>query len=88
MLDAGEINEAFIGLWEEMASEAELYYEESLEFIHLYPVSSRVPVQAAAHFYRKIIQAARENKYDVFRRRAVVSQEEKSNILNGLAATK
>jgi 15-cis-phytoene synthase len=88
MLDAGEINDAFIGLWEEMASEAEAFYEESLESIHLYPVSSRLPVQAAAHFYRKILHTARQNKYDVFRRRAVVSQEEKSNILNGLAATK
>ncbi|WP_147804857.1 phytoene/squalene synthase family protein [Alkalicoccus halolimnae] len=88
MLERREVNQGFISIWEEMAQSAEKYYEEGLELTNLYPVHSRLPVQAAALLYKRILHSARRNEYDVFKRRAVVSQEEKSVILNELASIK
>lgn len=86
MLADGVVNKAFIQIWEEMAAEAEVYYREGLADMHLYPLHSRLPVQAAAHFYKQILQVARANDYDVFQRRAFVTPEQKKSILSGLEA--
>ncbi|SDN39284.1 phytoene/squalene synthase family protein [Alkalicoccus daliensis] len=88
MLSAGIVNQAFIHLWEDLAGCAEGFYREALKDMHLYPLPSRVPVQAAAHFYERILHSARANNYDVFQQRAFVSLEEKKTILNGLAMIK
>ncbi|WP_156897273.1 phytoene/squalene synthase family protein [Alkalicoccus chagannorensis] len=87
MLLTGEVNDQFVALWEEMAAMAEHYYEEGLALIHYYPLQSRMPVQAAAYFYRGILGAARKNGYDVFSERAVVSQQEKKQIIEELSST-
>lgn len=86
MLAEGTVNEPFVQIWEEMAAIAEDYYREGLADMHLYPLHSRLPVQAAAHFYKQILQVARANDYDIFQRRAFVTPEQKKSILNGLEA--
>ncbi|MCE7794397.1 phytoene/squalene synthase family protein [Salipaludibacillus sp. CUR1] len=85
MLEENDINLPFKALWEEMACLAEKYYELSLESIHLYPAASRMPVKAAAHFYREILNSVRSNGYDVFGQRAFVTSEEKKQILSTIA---
>lgn len=81
-LDKGKPIEAFIAVWEEMAKEAERHYEEASAHFSLYPPESRFPVMAAALFYRAILDEVRENGYDVFTRRNVVSSERKKQIIS------
>lgn len=88
MLAKGVVNEAFIKVWEDMAEEAEKYYREGLKYMHLYPLASRLPVQAAAHLYERILHSARANNYDVFQQRAFVTLEEKKTILSGIVVSK
>ncbi|MFC4738033.1 phytoene/squalene synthase family protein [Bacillus daqingensis] len=88
MLEAGIVNESFVQVWERLATLAESFYQEGLQDIHLYSPAARLPVQAAAYFYREILQTARNNRYDVFKQRAVVSTETKQHILSGLALSK
>lgn len=82
MLRNGEVNERFIGLWEELAEMAEEYYEEALAFMGLYPIASRLPVESAAQLYRGILASVRENNYDVFQKRAFVNLQQKERIMS------
>ncbi|WP_280768329.1 phytoene/squalene synthase family protein [Salipaludibacillus daqingensis] len=84
MLNNKQVNESFISLWEELAHLAENYYQEGLELMHLYPLNARMPVKAAAHFYREILNSVRANDYDVFHKRAFVSSREKKQILSAI----
>jgi len=81
MLENRQVNEAFISLWEELAHQAEDYYKEGLKLMHLYPLNSRIPVRAAAQFYKEILNSVRANAYDTFHHRAFISSEEKKQIL-------
>ncbi|QKS71008.1 phytoene/squalene synthase family protein [Paenalkalicoccus suaedae] len=85
MLEDRVINSSFQAVWEEMARLAEHYYEAGLRDMHLYPIHSRLPVQAAAHLYRHILTKVRHNHYDAFNKRAIVSSEQKTVILSGIA---
>ncbi|MBM7097221.1 squalene/phytoene synthase family protein [Bacillus sp. H-16] len=82
MLQRGEVNQAFINAWESMASEAEHFYKKGLASLKDYPLDARLPVKAAALFYREILTSVRNNKYEVFHEKAFVSQEEKEKILD------
>ncbi|WP_416149618.1 phytoene/squalene synthase family protein [Salipaludibacillus sp. HK11] len=84
MLSSRQVNDAFILLWEDLATQAETYYEDALECVNLYPINARMPVKAAAHFYKGILNSVRVNHYDVFHKRAVVSSEEKREILSAI----
>ncbi|TMW73698.1 phytoene/squalene synthase family protein [Alteribacter natronophilus] len=81
MLWRTEINHAFSDAWEELAEDAEQFYEAGLATIGEYPVESRIPVKAAALFYREILHSVRRNSYEVFRKRAFVSKEEKTVLM-------
>ncbi|MCD7034913.1 squalene/phytoene synthase family protein [Metabacillus sp. GX 13764] len=83
-LKSGIVTEAFISVWEYMAFEAEAYYEEAMDTLHEYPLHSRKPVQAAAHFYKAILNKIRQNQYQVFSKRNFVTQDEKLSILSQL----
>ncbi|RWZ60797.1 phytoene/squalene synthase family protein [Halobacillus fulvus] len=74
-------NQAFVNLWEDLAEDAEMYYERSLKTIPYYPIYSRAPVGGAAKMYRAIIQSVRKNDYDVFERRNYVTDQEKKQII-------
>lgn len=71
----------FIQVWETIAKRAEVLYERAGTTHHLYPLSSRKPVQAAALLYKGILDAARSNEYDVFTKRAYVSTLQKGKLL-------
>ncbi|SER45283.1 phytoene/squalene synthase family protein [Salisediminibacterium halotolerans] len=86
-LQQGEVNQSFINLWEEMAQEAEQEYEKGLAYIENYPRNARIPVKAAALFYREILQAVRKENYNVFQQRVFVSVEEKQQLFHSLIET-
>ncbi|PYZ94414.1 phytoene synthase [Salipaludibacillus keqinensis] len=84
MLENGVVNDSFVDLWEDLAQRAEDYYDIGLSKMYLYPVNARIPVKAAAHFYKGILNSVRANRYDVFEKRAFVSNEEKKEILSAI----
>ena len=75
------VSPQFIQVWETMAERAEKLYRSARETHHLYPATSRKPVQAAALLYEGILDAARSNDYDVFTKRAYVSTLQKGKLL-------
>lgn len=77
----------FKALVEELATYAEILYEEALVSTSDYPLYSRLPVQAANYSYRAILTEIRKNDYNVFSKRAVVSDVEKVNIYKLLQQT-
>ena len=81
MLEQGIVNEAFISLWEELASVAETLYAQALQSINLYPLKSRIPVKGALYLYKEILQQIKENQYGVFERKHYVSYARKREIM-------
>ncbi|GAE27760.1 phytoene synthase [Halalkalibacter wakoensis JCM 9140] len=82
------LNDNFIKLWEDIANRAEGYYEEALQSMELYPEDSRLPVQSSLFIYRGILQAVRENDYEVFTKRAFVSKDQMQQIVTLLLTRK
>ncbi|RXI97768.1 squalene/phytoene synthase family protein [Anaerobacillus alkaliphilus] len=81
---AHTVDVRFTGLVEDLAIYAERLYDEALESTYDYPLSARLPVQAANYSYRAILTEIRKNNYNVFTKRAVVSATEKMNIFTML----
>ncbi|PYZ98525.1 phytoene synthase [Alteribacter lacisalsi] len=84
MLTSRQVSPAFIAVWEELAEDALRFYDAGLASINEYPVDSKIPVKAAALFYREILRSVRNNGYEVFRQRAFVSAEEKTHIMKAV----
>ncbi|TCI43254.1 MULTISPECIES: phytoene/squalene synthase family protein [unclassified Exiguobacterium] len=76
-----KVTPQFVEVWETMATRAETLYRSARETHHLYPATSRKPVQAAALLYEGILDAARSNDHDVFTKRAYVSTLQKGKLL-------
>ncbi|MBO9128689.1 phytoene/squalene synthase family protein [Bacillus sp. 165] len=87
-LCTGTVNDSFLSLWEHLAKEAENLYNEAFKTIHLYPLTSRIPVEGAARLYRAILDEIRRNQYRVFGRKYFVPDEQKQAILSMLNKTK
>lgn len=75
------IDERFIAMVEDLAQYAESLYEEALLTTSEYPIWSRIPVQAANYSYRAILNTIRNNDYNLFHKRAIVSSIEKQSII-------
>ncbi len=76
----GQPDAAFIRVWERLAKRAETLYEQFKQDIYLYDEESRLPVLAAAHIYRGILNAVRKNQYNCLDQRNAVSFMEKKDI--------
>lgn len=80
-LEKGIINEAFIKLFESLASIAEKYFDQALNDINLFPLDSRKPLAYAIILYRAILDACRSSDYDVFSKKNFVSDKQKMQII-------
>ncbi len=80
-LEQGLVNSNFTQLFEHLATYAENKYKIALEKIQLFKPDARKPLMLAALMYEAIIDTVRKNSYDVFNRRAVVSDEIKKSIV-------
>lgn len=80
-LENGKINNALVVLIERLAKVAEQYFDEALKDLHIYPSDTAKPLGLSIVFYRAILDAIRDNGYDVFKKRAVVSEQKKSEIM-------
>jgi 15-cis-phytoene synthase len=85
MLYNQEINPAFISIWEDLAIEAERFYEEGLQSLHKYPISSQLPLKGAAHLYRAILEKIRKEEYRVFTEKHYVTSLQKQTILTSIS---
>lgn len=84
MLYNQEINPAFISIWEDLAIEAKRFYEEGLQSLHKYPISSQLSLKGAAHLYRAILEKIRKEEYRVFTEKHYVTSLQKQTILTSI----
>ncbi len=80
-LDNGKINNGLVDVIERLAKVALKYYDEALKDLSLYPKDTAKPLGLSIVFYRAILDAIRDNGYDVFRKRAVVTSSKKEQIM-------
>ncbi|MGN7359237.1 phytoene/squalene synthase family protein [Paenibacillus sp. SAF-054] len=80
------VNAAFISMMKELKERALTFFRQGLAFLDSYPRESGLAVELSAIFYFSIIQAIEENEYDVFRKRAYVSDESKLRLYFSVAA--
>lgn len=75
------VNKKFVQMWEDLARDAEMYYDRAMETLPNYPLYSRAPVGGAARMYRAILPTVRKNGYQVFNHRNYVTDQEKKQII-------
>lgn len=83
-LKEGNISKNFINLFEELAVFATNQYDKALSKIDLFKEDARIPLYAASMLYREIIETIRNNAYQVFSKRQVVSKERKEEIIKNI----
>lgn len=76
-LELGVVNERFIAVLHELRSEALAWFEKGLANVATYPPESGLAVELAAAFYAAILDSVEAAEYDVFSRRAFVSDAAK-----------
>ncbi|CAM4196324.1 phytoene/squalene synthase family protein [Lacicoccus alkaliphilus] len=76
----GELNVDFIDLWEHLAREAEVLYDDFQDEIIHYKEEARIPLLLSMSVYREILTEVRKNGYDCFKRRNFVSMKRKMEI--------
>ncbi|MFP7477394.1 phytoene/squalene synthase family protein [Terribacillus saccharophilus] len=74
---AQESSLAFRQVVDELINTANNWFEEGLQGLNTYPESSAFAITLASSYYAAIMDVIKENDYDVFHRRAYVSQSRK-----------
>ncbi|QSF44794.1 phytoene/squalene synthase family protein [Paenibacillus tianjinensis] len=85
-LAQGEVNERFIAVLQELKRDALTYFKRGLDNVWTYPPQSGMAVELAAAFYAAILDAVAAENYDVFHKRAYVSDEAKVLMFRRTAA--
>lgn len=73
----GEISSDFKAMLGELKEIALNWFQEGLADVESYPPASGMAVELAATFYASILNAIEDNDYDVYTKRAFVSDEDK-----------
>lgn len=84
-LERGVVNECFVAVLQDLRREALLWFEKGLNNVDTYPPESGMAVELAAAFYAGILDDVAAGNYDVFRRRAYVSDEAKLRMFHRTA---
>lgn len=72
-----KINDAFISVLQHLENRAEIWFYEGLNGISTYPKDSAFTINLATKYYREIVEIVKLNQYDVFNKRAIVSNARK-----------
>ncbi|SEN87182.1 phytoene synthase [Amphibacillus marinus] len=75
------INDPFCRVIQHLINQADKWFEIGLAFISSYPTKSALTLRLAATYYREIIEVVKENKFQVFERRAIVTNQRKNKLL-------
>ncbi|WDH82311.1 phytoene/squalene synthase family protein [Paenibacillus urinalis] len=84
--EEGIVDERFISVIRELQEIASRWFEEGLADVNTYPPLSGFAVELAASFYASILDAVEANQYDVYTKRAFVTDERKMKLFLKLAA--
>lgn len=60
------------------------FYEEGLQSLRKYPISSQLPLKGAAHLYRAILEKIRKEEYRVFTEKHYATSLQKQTILTSI----
>ncbi|GEM01858.1 phytoene synthase [Halolactibacillus halophilus] len=82
MFDNQEVNEQFKAVIDDLTDQADLWFTEGLAYVDQYPKKSALTLKLAARYYREIIQVVKENEYQVFNKRAFVTDKRKLTLFN------
>lgn len=84
--EEGVIDDSFRLMVQELDGIARSWFERGLHDLDSYPASSAFSVELAAGFYRAILDKVEANRYQVFKRRAVVGIAAKMGIYKDVKA--
>lgn len=74
---AQELSMSFRQVIDDLINTANSWFEEGMEGLNTYPESSAFAITLASSYYAAIMDVIKENNYDVFHKRAYVSQSRK-----------
>ncbi|MEC0283421.1 phytoene/squalene synthase family protein [Terribacillus saccharophilus] len=74
---AQELSMSFRQVIDDLINTANSWFEEGMEGLNTYPESSAFAITLASSYYAAIMDVIKENDYDVFHKRAYVSQSRK-----------
>nr|WP_318538892.1 phytoene/squalene synthase family protein [Terribacillus saccharophilus] len=74
---AQELSMSFRQVIDDLINTANSWFEEGMEGLNTYPESSAFAITLASDYYATIMDVIKENDYDVFHKRAYVSQSRK-----------
>lgn len=78
------VDAPFVEVWEDLAKQAEGFYQEAFQTMNEYPMYSRIPVKSAAYLYREILTVIRSKQHQVFREKHFVEDKTKQQLLVNL----
>ncbi|MCG1010512.1 squalene/phytoene synthase family protein [Salinicoccus sp. ID82-1] len=81
-IEEGEIDQVFINAWEDLATHAEVFYDDFRSEIIHYKEEAQLPLLLSLSVYREILNEVRRNGYDCFTKRNAVSMARKMKIRN------
>lgn len=82
----GIVDGRFISVIQDLEQTARQWFEEGLADIDSYPSLSGFAVELAASFYASILNAVENNQYDVYTKRAYVTDDQKMKMFLKIAA--
>ncbi|SEM63675.1 phytoene synthase [Terribacillus saccharophilus] len=74
---AQELSMSFRQVIDDLTNTANRWFEEGMEGLNTYPESSAFAITLASSYYAAIMDVIKDNNYDVFHKRAYVSQSRK-----------
>lgn len=77
----GIINSEFKSMFEYLATKAENYYKRAMDDLYFFKDDVKIPLGLAIILYREILNACRNNQYDVFTKKNFVSDERKNELI-------
>lgn len=75
------VNQSLRSVIKELTTQADQWFTDGLRYIDQYPAKSALSMKLAAGYYREIIEVVKENDYQVFTKRAIVTNTRKSKLL-------
>lgn len=78
------VNDKFIQLFEDLAKKADEYYDQAIKDIGKIDSDARNAVLLSLLYYKGILEACRENQYDVFNKKNYVNKTMKKKIISDM----
>ncbi|RCW73138.1 phytoene/squalene synthase family protein [Saliterribacillus persicus] len=74
------INDSFMHMIDELMDQADKWFDDGLKGLETYPKESAFSIKLAAGYYHEILKVVKENNYEVYRKRAIVTARRKGKL--------